>query len=125
MTPERWQRVKEAFTHANGLTAPERETYLATLKRDDAALHDEVVSLLEAHQTQHAVIDTPAANYLPDELTSAMSSRWLGRRVGAYELVALLGRGGMGDVFRARRADAQFDKEVAIKLVHSGYNSDF
>lgn len=45
----------------------------------------------------------------------------LGRRIGAYELVALIGQGGMGEVYRARRVDSQYEKEVAIKLVPAGY----
>src|SRR5262249_30219945 len=61
----------------------------------------------------------------PNELLNATVDHWIGRRIGAYELVALLGRGGMGAVFRARRADKQFDKEVAIKLMQGGYASDF
>ncbi len=51
--------------------------------------------------------------------------RWIGRRVGAYEIVALLGSGGMGEVYRARRIDAQYEKEVAIKLVPSGLPASF
>jgi eukaryotic-like serine/threonine-protein kinase len=51
--------------------------------------------------------------------------RWIGRRVGAYEIVALIGSGGMGEVYRARRIDAQYEKEVAIKLVPSGLPASF
>ena len=50
--------------------------------------------------------------------------RWIGRRVGAYEILALLGAGGMGEVYRARRIDAQYDKHVAIKLVPSAYAAE-
>ncbi len=51
--------------------------------------------------------------------------RWIGRRLGAYEVVALIGSGGMGEVYRARRIDAQYEKEVAIKLVPSGLPASF
>ncbi|MEJ1962062.1 MAG: serine/threonine-protein kinase [Gammaproteobacteria bacterium] len=51
--------------------------------------------------------------------------RWIGRRLGAYEIVALLGSGGMGEVYRARRIDAQYEKEVAIKLVPSALPASF
>jgi eukaryotic-like serine/threonine-protein kinase len=51
--------------------------------------------------------------------------RWIGRRVGAYEIVALIGSGGMGEVYRARRIDAQYEKEVAIKLVPSAAAAKF
>ncbi len=49
----------------------------------------------------------------------------IGRRLGAYEIVALIGSGGMGEVYRARRIDAQYEKEVAIKLVPSALPASF
>ncbi len=51
--------------------------------------------------------------------------RWIGRRIGAYEIVALIGSGGMGEVYRARRVDAQYEKEVAIKLVPTAGSASF
>ena len=45
-----------------------------------------------------------------------------GRRVGPYELFEEIGYGGMGAVYRARRADGQYEQQVAIKLVRSGYD---
>ena len=50
-------------------------------------------------------------------------SHWVGRRIGAYEILGLMGAGGMGEVYRARRIDAQYDKEVAIKLVPAGHSA--
>ena len=44
----------------------------------------------------------------------------VGRRLGAYVLVAEIGRGGMGDVYLGKRADGEFEKEVAIKILRSG-----
>ncbi len=52
-------------------------------------------------------------------------ARWIGRRIGAYEIVALIGSGGMGEVYRARRIDAQYEKEVAIKLVPAAVPASF
>ncbi|HZU44854.1 MAG TPA: serine/threonine-protein kinase [Terriglobales bacterium] len=53
------------------------------------------------------------------------SSAWIGQRVGAYEIVEQVGGGGMGEVYRAFRADDQFRKQVAIKLVRAGQGSEF
>ena len=44
--------------------------------------------------------------------------------IGPYELLEELGRGGMGVVYSARRADGQFDRKVAIKVLHPGADSD-
>jgi non-specific serine/threonine protein kinase/serine/threonine-protein kinase len=46
------------------------------------------------------------------------------RRLGNYEIIRELGRGGMGTVYLARRADAQYEKQVAIKLIKRGMDTD-
>jgi non-specific serine/threonine protein kinase/serine/threonine-protein kinase len=58
-------------------------------------------------------------------VTADDGERWMGRRIGAYEIVALIGSGGMGEVYRARRIDAQYEKEVAIKLVPATHAAGF
>ena len=125
MTPDRWQRVKDVFSAACELDASERNRYLDETCAGDAALRAEVVSLLDAHNQTDAVIDRPAAAYVGGGEVFAGSDRRIGQRIGAYEIVALIGHGGMGEVYRARRVDAQYDKEVAIKLVPAGYHRDF
>jgi eukaryotic-like serine/threonine-protein kinase len=122
LTPERWQQVKELFGAAEALAGDERRAYLDRACGSDADLRTELDSLLAAHEAADAVVDRPAAARLAD-FTETAPDPWLGRRVGAYELVALIGRGGMGEVYRARRVDAQYEKEVAIKLVPGGYHA--
>ena len=56
---------------------------------------------------------------------SVEGDRWVGRRIGAYEILGLMGAGGMGEVYRARRIDAQYDKDVAIKLVPAGHSASY
>src|SRR5687768_7705129 len=58
-------------------------------------------------------------------MTPNDGSRWIGRRVDAYEILELIGSGGMGEVYRARRVDAEYEKEVAIKLVSPGQTERF
>jgi eukaryotic-like serine/threonine-protein kinase len=124
MTPERWQRVKEVFNHAIALDALTRERYLAEACVQDSEMRSDVDSLLAAHANPNAILDYAADHYLPPDELEPREDPWLGKRVGAYELVACIGRGGMGAVYRARRADAQYEKEVAIKLVRTGFGSD-
>lgn len=125
MTPERWHRVKEVFSQASQLDTSSRRAYLEQACADDAELRSEVASLLSAHSTREAFIDRPAGDYLPCSEPEAVAEDFSGRRLGAYELTVCLGRGGMGEVWRARRADAQYQKEVAIKLVRVGFDSAF
>ncbi len=125
MTPERWERIKEIFSRASELEAASRLRYLDEACAGDADLRREAESLLAAHGAADAFVDRFAADYLPEGFCDADEDRWLGRRVGAYELIELLGRGGMGEVYRARRADAHYEKEVAIKFVRGGLNTEF
>ena len=125
MTPDRWQRVKDVFSAASALDEPQRDGYLDEACAGDAELRAEVASLLDAHNHADAIVDRPAAAYVHSSALFAGVDRRIGQRVGPYEIVALIGHGGMGEVYRARRVDAQYDKEVAIKLVPGGYQRDF
>jgi len=127
MTPERWREVKQVLDVAVALRGDQREQFLADRCGRDVTLRDEVESLLQSHEMAgSAFLETPASDLRraaapPDEPAASL----LGRRIGAYDVVAELGRGGMGEVYRARRADGQFTKEVALKLVRTGYDSAF
>jgi tetratricopeptide (TPR) repeat protein len=125
VTPERWQRVKEVFSAASEMEAGRVDAYLDAACGDDAPLRAEVASLLGAHTAEDAVVVQPAAAHLAGELLGADDDRWIGKRIGAYEIVSLIGHGGMGEVYRARRVDAQYEKEVAIKLVPGGLHAAF
>jgi tetratricopeptide (TPR) repeat protein/tRNA A-37 threonylcarbamoyl transferase component Bud32 len=125
VTPERWQRVKDIFSAASTLPDAERTAYLGEACRDDTDLRAEVDSLLDAHDDKEAIVDRPAAEHITGDFAGVAEEHWLGRRIGPYEIVALLGHGGMADVYRGRRADREYDKEVAIKLVPGGYHAGF
>jgi non-specific serine/threonine protein kinase/serine/threonine-protein kinase len=121
MTPERWQQVKS--TLAAALEQPdekERAAFLANACADDTALRREVESLLEQPEDEFDSVAQVIGVAIADPLSSAN----VGRRIGAYELVRELGRGGMGTVWLARRADQQFEKLVAIKLLKRGTDTD-
>jgi len=124
MNPERWLRLQELFSTARELGPAERSAYLDRVC-DDAQVRAELDSLLQADQASHVVIDQPAFECVTGAIAPGSSDSWLGKRVGPYELTALIGRGGMGEVYRARRADAQYEQEVAIKLVADGYDAGF
>lgn len=125
MTPERWQRVKALFAAAGDLAEPERAAWLERACGDDISLRAEVESLLAAHATEESILDQPAVARMARDAALAADDPWPGRRIGPYEIVALIGHGGMSDVYRARRVDAEYDKEVAIKLVPGGTHARF
>ena len=97
---------------------------------DDAALRREVESLLAADQAAADEPTVPALAASPDLVHALLTDhadddeqRWLGIRIGAFEIERVLGRGGMGAVFLANRVDGEYAQQVAIKLIRQGYGS--
>ena len=121
MDPERWQKVKELFDAVLELSPEERAQSLAAACAGDSDLQREVEQLIAAHEEAGTFLDRPAVEDAADFLAADDS---LGRRIGPYRIVRLLGRGGMGSVFLGVRDDDQFQKCVAIKLVKRGMDSE-
>jgi tRNA A-37 threonylcarbamoyl transferase component Bud32 len=119
-----WRRVKAVFLAAAEMDEPERSKFVDRVCADEPHLRTEVRSLLENHATAGNFLEEPAARSAPEALQEDTAGRWLGQRIGQYRIVASLGHGGMGHVFRAVRADRQYEAEVAIKLIRGGYDSD-
>jgi eukaryotic-like serine/threonine-protein kinase len=106
-------RAKELFGEALERPADSRSGWLAEACGSDAALHSEVLSLLESYSGAGSFLDTPpAASASPDPM--------VGRRLGPYRILRPIGVGGMGAVYLAERADDQFRKRVALKAVRPG-----
>ena len=123
MTPERWQQIKRVLEVALALEARERGAYLDKTCAGDAELRREVDSLLASYQpTGKNILDEPLANLLESDSGSARHAVGAGQRIGAYRIIEEIGRGGMGEVYRAVRADGEFTKEVALKTVRVGYD---
>src|SRR5215207_1939224 len=72
--PQRWQRLESLFEQATDLPASRRESFLAGQCHGDAALADELRSLLRAHDTQGGPLDTPPAATAPPSSRPARGS---------------------------------------------------
>jgi eukaryotic-like serine/threonine-protein kinase len=121
MTPERYRQVQRALEQALECAESERAAYLDAACGADAALRREVESLLAADAHAASFIESPAVarRAVPEGAESIA-----GLRLGAYRVVGELGRGGMGAVYLAVRADDLFEKRVAVKLVKRGMDTD-
>ncbi len=123
MTPERWQEIKSALHAVLDLDGSQRLAYLEGIGAADPDLRAELDSLLTAHrQAGTGFLNTPAPALLLQELSH---NELAGRRVGNYQLIEEIGSGGMGEVYRAVRADDEYRQEVAIKLVRTGVDLRF
>lgn len=123
MTPERWQQIKKILDEVVMVTPDERGVVLDQACKDDPTLRQEVESLLQEHSlTSAGLLDSPITL---EDVNPLADESWAGRRIGPYEVIELIGEGGMGSVYRAARADEQYKKQVAIKIVKHGLDTPF
>jgi len=123
---DKWDEIQQIFLAIADLKPAEQNVLLGQMCRDDAALRAEVESLLRADSTGEAELGTSFKTALRREAASLLDgSRIEGSRIGAYRLIREIGRGGMGSVYLAARADEEYESNVAIKLVRPGFDTDF
>src|SRR5947209_2399650 len=117
MTPERWERVKDILEQAWERDVGERPAFVDQACTEDPELRSRVQALLTSDRNAGEFLATPLENLgLQDE--AADSSEYsFGRRIGPYRIIREIGHGGMGTVYLAERADGEYRKRVAIKLV--------
>ena len=110
----RWQKLSPFLDQALEREGAEREGWIETLRADHAEVAQDLQSLLGELQ---ALDDR---GFLQSDPSSAMLSEpsRAGQTLGAYTLESLLGRGGMGTVWLARRHDGHFECKVAVKLLN-------
>jgi eukaryotic-like serine/threonine-protein kinase len=122
-----WQRIKAIFHEAVELTPRDRGPFLDRVVNGESGVRSEVEALLLAHEQAGNFIAEPAlveAGLAAERDRPAIEETApIGSRIGPYQIVRELGRGGMGAVFLAVRADAQFEKQVAIKIVKRGMDT--
>lgn len=115
ITPERWQRLQDLFERALPLDADGRARLLDVECASDPPLRDQVRALLLASTGDDGALE----QRVDRAIAGTMRSRELqpGERVGRYRIVRPVGRGGMGSVYYAERADDQYQQSVALKVV--------
>src|SRR6516162_8317446 len=109
---ERWRQVDKIFHEALKRKPDERDVFLERECAGDASLRKEIETLIRAHGDAGSFMETP----LP-----RMTMR-VGTQLGSLELTAFLGKGGMGEVYRAR--DAKLKREVAVKILPFEFSRD-
>jgi serine/threonine protein kinase/tetratricopeptide (TPR) repeat protein len=124
MTPEKWLEVKQIFNAALDLPPAERLVFIEQRCAADAALREEIEALLVSSEEAESFIEAPAFTRVANLVTEEKLPSYIGRQIGAYRIEREIGKGGMGAVYLASRADLEFDKKVAIKLIKRGFDTD-
>ena len=127
MTNERWQEVRALFEATVERPAEERDAFLHLASADDEALRAEVESLLASDRSDNdfldklpvvskaVLADVVAAPVVSIDTVTPHTVLSSGVRVGPYEIIAPLGAGSMGQVYRAR--DTKLNRDVALKVL--------
>jgi serine/threonine-protein kinase len=123
MTSEQWRQVKEIFNTAIELAPVERRAFIEEKSNNDELVIREVLALLASDEEAENFIEKPAV-VVSDLVTDEKNQSVIGKQIGSYKIEKEIGRGGMGAVYLATRADEEFQKRVAIKLIKRGYDTD-
>jgi eukaryotic-like serine/threonine-protein kinase len=109
-----WDRLEELFERAQARPAEQRRPFLAGACGGDPSLQNELEAMLEASGDDCALA---VERLVVDQESYEAADPLVGMCLGPWRLTNVLGRGGMGSVYRGQRADGSYRQEVAIKLV--------
>jgi serine/threonine protein kinase/tetratricopeptide (TPR) repeat protein len=123
MSQESWQRVRSLLESALELDSSSRSEFLDR-ECSDPSLRCEVESLIQMHEQAGAdFLDAPAIASILEEEDARFPMK-AGQLIGSYQILEEIAQGGMGAVYRARRADGQYTQQVALKIVRAGFGAE-
>ena len=118
MTPERWQRIEELYHLALTQDANQRAAFVKQACNGDQEIEREVESLLAHELGAEPFMEAPGVAVLARAMAGDFGESLTGRRLGPYQILFLLGAGGMGQVYQAR--DTRLGRFVALKILRPG-----
>src|SRR5215813_6948557 len=122
VTPERYKQIKSIFQSAVELPRSEQAIFLDKAFSGDEGLRREVEDLLSSHGQVNDSIEVIASEAVATMLAEPQSGPLIGQRIGAYQIIDQIGRGGMGEVYLAQ--DTRLGRQVALKLLPPRFTED-
>ena len=122
MTPERWQQISEVFQAVVDLAPERRSAFLDEACTTDEMLRSEIESLLASDEHEWDLIEKPALEVAAPLLANDQPQLAPGQHISHYEIIDVIGRGGMGEVYLAK--DEVLDRRIALKLLPTDYTRD-
>ena len=117
-----WKRVEELYLQALQRPSAERAQLLDSACKGDLELRREVESLLEAVEKDGMLLEGQALDIAARMAARSSRSSLIGRQLNSYQILSLLGKGGMGEVYLAR--DLRLERQVAIKVLPEAFTGD-
>ena len=114
ISDQQWQQAKVVFTEALEHPRSERGEFLERACAGDPRLREEVESLLNSYDEAHSFMETPAVASAAESLVGQPQFA-IGQRIKHYEILNLIGKGGMGEVYLAR--DTTLGRRIALKML--------
>jgi serine/threonine protein kinase len=121
----RWNLLQNIFHEVSAVLKEERTALLEFRCEGDAQLRKQVEALLEASEKEAQITEAlEPLGEAPSELADDGFDSPIGLRMGAYQIEKLVGRGGMGAVYLAHRADGEYAQKVAVKIIGLPFEID-
>ena len=114
-SPQDMMQLEELFHEAVGLEPHERADFMVRVRASHPELATKVESLIAAHERPDNLVDAPAFEVGAEMIAETQPTLVVGQVVGHYQILAPLGKGGMGEVYLAK--DSTLDRKVALKLL--------
>ncbi len=119
---DRWRLIERLYNEALELDLADRDAFLARAAGGDQGVRQEVRSLLDYEQAAARFLERPAVVEAARSIAAETRPPLSGRRIAGYDIIALIGAGGMGEVYRAR--DGRLGRDVAFKVLEPTIAAD-